>query len=100
MHAHALQVRTALLNDMDTPTVVKLILELVATVSRYIDTCTAQHKQPVPECIQSSIHYVHRIMGILGVDLSAKADANASNQSSDARVVDCIVEFRKKLRQR
>jgi cysteinyl-tRNA synthetase len=100
VHAHTLQVRTALLNDMDTPTVIKLLSELVGTVSRYVDTCTAQHKQPVPECIESSVHYVHRIMSILGIDLSAKMHANDSNQSSDARVVDCIVEFRKKLRQR
>ncbi len=100
MHAHTLQVRTALLNDMDTPAVVKLILELAAAVSRYIDTCIAQHKQPVPECIESSIHYIHRIMSTLGIDLSTAVHANVSNQSSDAKVVDCIVEFRKKLRQR
>jgi cysteinyl-tRNA synthetase len=100
MHVHTLQVRTALLSDMDTPAVIKLLLELAATVSRYIDACIAQHKQPVPECIESSTHYIHRIMCILGVDLSANAHAADSNQSSDARVVDCIVEFRKKLRQR
>jgi len=91
-----LNVGLALRSNIDTPSVIKLLHELVGSLFTYVTTVESSETYVSEEIINDTINYVRSILVVFGLD--DFNDNNKSNDGKETELLKVIQDIRSEMR--
>jgi cysteinyl-tRNA synthetase len=91
-----LNVDSALRNNIDTPSVIKNLHELVSSLFTYVTTVESSEPYASEEIINDTVRYIRSILDVFGLD--DFEDKNHSNDEKESQLLKVIQDIRTELR--